>query len=70
MLLTPLLGGPALKNPWRRRLYRSVLAATAAVTTAWMLAQYAFQVMDLHSPDGALADCTDLVLTHVMRTAT
>jgi len=48
VLLTPLLGGPALQNPWRRRLYHSALVTTAAVTTAWMLAQYAFQVMHLH----------------------
>ena len=48
MLLTPLLGGPALQNPWRRRLYHSALVTTAAVTTAWMLAQYAFQVMHSH----------------------
>ena len=51
MLLTPLLGGPALRKPWRRRLYHSALVTTAAVTTAWMLAQYAFQVTHLHRDD-------------------
>ena len=45
MLLTPLLGGPALRHPVYRRLYASALVVTAAVTTAWMLAQYAFQVI-------------------------
>ena len=44
VLLGPLLGGPALGGAWRQRLYRSTLAAAAAVTTVWMLCQYAFQV--------------------------
>ena len=44
MLLTPLLGGPALQRPVLRRLYMSALAMTAAAATVWMLAQYAFQV--------------------------
>ena len=44
MLLTPLLGGPALRHPASRRLYIGALVVTAAATTIWMLAQYAFQV--------------------------
>lgn len=46
MLLTPLLGGPGLRNSWRQRLYHAALVVTAAATTAWMLTQYAFQVTD------------------------
>ncbi len=45
MLLTPLLGGPALRHPASRRLYTGALVVTAAAATAWMLAQYAFQVL-------------------------
>ena len=52
MLLSPLLGGPALQRPAMRHMYTSALVVTAAVITAWMLAQYAFQAR-LFDPDPA-----------------
>ena len=47
VLLAPLLGGPALERRWwRRAVYHCALVSAAAITTVWMLCQYAFQVRD------------------------
>lgn len=40
----PLFGGPRSHSRANRALFRSVLAATDALTMAWLLSQYAFQV--------------------------
>ena len=40
----PLFGGPRSNSRANRALFRTVLAATDALTMAWLLSQYAFQV--------------------------
>lgn len=44
MAAAPLFGGPRSHSRANRALFRSVLAATDALTMAWLLSQYAFQV--------------------------
>lgn len=44
MAAAPLFGGPRSNSNANRALFRSVLAATDALTMAWLLGQYAFQV--------------------------
>jgi len=44
VVAVPLFGGPRSNSKANRALFRSVLAATDALTIAWLLGQYAFQV--------------------------
>jgi hypothetical protein len=53
----PLFGGPRSDSKANRALFRTVLAATDALTMAWLLSQYAFQVYMLCSVEIALYSC-------------